>query len=138
VPTCTKCGEDKPEESFYRRGTGRLRHDCRSCCNKGWGKPTVPPEHLAFLKAHRIAGTLEPMLMEAHFGTSAIRAAVAAQHAIREQSKDENQAVADRIARGGREAPKPSDLSNNLPDGPRSAPWFLPFWKGQVGPGRPP
>lgn len=48
---------------------------------------------------------------------SALRIAVNASKAIRAvRAADEDKLVAERIARGGRPAPKPSDLSNNLPE----------------------
>jgi hypothetical protein len=53
----------------------------------------------------------------------ALRIAAEASKAIRAvRAADEDRLVAERIAHGGRPAPKPGDLSNNLPEGKRPVP----------------
>jgi hypothetical protein len=74
----------------------------------------TPPHVLEALKEARQAGSLESMLMARHFG---LRAAVEESKRLREErATTVDKAVAERIARGGRDAPKPSDLRNNLPE----------------------
>lgn len=50
--TCTKCGVPKPESEFYVRANGRLRADCKVCCqlrNDEWEKAN--PDRNRELKA---------------------------------------------------------------------------------------